>query len=357
MAEYAGAPITEPPAVSNSRWIRRGIYSALRAVGGFRVVRWLTRGELRILCYHGISDTDLHRFAPYTFMSSATFRERMRHLRQDGYRVVGLDEALDDCSRGLLSSPAVVLTFDDSFKSTLYKAVPILEEFRFPATIYLTTYYAVKEQPIFRLVVRYMFWKSTKNEINLDLLGLPHAGMRKLRPKSQKRKLQWSIIKHGELHMKEEQRTWLCEKLGELLGVSYDSIVKSGELTLMDQDEVAQAASRGFDIQLHTHRHRLPNDPKEAHAELEDNRRVLKDWLGQDGRHFCYPSGIWKPNHIKVLEEAGMESAVTCKPGLNRPDTHPLLLHRFVDGEHITQVEFEAEMSGMVDLVRRNLRG
>jgi hypothetical protein len=49
----------------------------------------------------------------------------------------------------------------------------------------------------------------------------------------------------------------------------------------------------------------------------------------------------------------GIRSAVTCIPGLNDSKTHPYELRRFLDGENITNLEFEAEMSGFLDLCRR----
>ena len=47
-----------------------------------------------------------------------------------------------------------------------------------------------------------------------------------------------------------------------------------------------------------------------------------------------------------------METATTCEPGLNSPSTPRLSLHRFLDGEDITQIEFEAEVSGFTELLR-----
>jgi hypothetical protein len=46
-------------------------------------------------------------------------------------------------------------------------------------------------------------------------------------------------------------------------------------------------------------------------------------------------------------------SATTCEPGLNFRHTPRLALHRFLDGEDIDQIQFEAEMSGLNELLRR----
>ena len=55
----------------------------------------------------------------------------------------------------------------------------------------------------------------------------------------------------------------------------------------------------------------------------------------------------------RAAVELGIRSATTCNPGLNPKGSDPYLLRRFLDGECVHDIEFEAEMSGFVDLARR----
>jgi len=52
----------------------------------------------------------------------------------------------------------------------------------------------------------------------------------------------------------------------------------------------------------------------------------------------------------------GIKSAVTCTSGVNDENTHPYKLKRFLDGENISQIEFEAEMCGFLEICRRLLK-
>jgi hypothetical protein len=105
---------------------------------------------------------------------------------------------------------------------------------------------------------------------------------------------------------------------------------------------------------LHTHRHRFPTDETQAKRELEDNRAVLQPLVcGKPLIHFCYPSGRWSEQHFALLSDAGIASATTCDAGLNYPTTHHLALRRFLDNEYVSQIEFEAEMCGFLDILRR----
>jgi peptidoglycan/xylan/chitin deacetylase (PgdA/CDA1 family) len=86
-------------------------------------------------------------------------------------------------------------------------------------------------------------------------------------------------------------------------------------LSLASVDELRAAAREGLDVQLHTHRHRFPVSRELALRELRDNRAVLEPLAGRALRHFCYPSGYFRPAHLPWLEEAQVESATTCEPG------------------------------------------
>jgi peptidoglycan/xylan/chitin deacetylase (PgdA/CDA1 family) len=100
--------------------------------------------------YHSISDADENGIHPYyrTTTSPAVFAEQMRFLHDNGYTVIGLNEAV-----AILEDPAVegqnkasgpgnkyaVLTFDDGFRDFLTEAFPVFDRYFFPATVFLST--------------------------------------------------------------------------------------------------------------------------------------------------------------------------------------------------------------------------
>jgi peptidoglycan/xylan/chitin deacetylase (PgdA/CDA1 family) len=122
----------------------------------------------------------------------------------------------------------------------------------------------------------------------------------------------------------------------------------------MTMEQLAGLTAQGMDLELHTHRHRFPVDyPERIEMEISDNRAVLQQIANNPLRHFCYPSGEFHPSRFPLLRELGIESATTCLSGFNYANTEPLELRRFLDGENISQVEFEAEVSGFLELMRR----
>ena len=98
-ARVVNPPKMRPVRVGSGSVIKNAIRSAVlytaKFLGLFDLSRSLTRQGLRILCYHGGSLLDEHRFSPGTFMSEETFQRRMDFLVRNKYPVLGLTEALN----------------------------------------------------------------------------------------------------------------------------------------------------------------------------------------------------------------------------------------------------------------------
>jgi peptidoglycan/xylan/chitin deacetylase (PgdA/CDA1 family) len=317
----------------------------------------ITNKGLRILCYHGGSFDDEHRFMPGVFMRQETFRARLAHLSRCGYPILPLGAAIQRLAAGDYPPCATVITIDDGFYSTYRDAAEALREFRAPATIYITTYHASKETPVFRLVVQYQFWKTQTTSLDCAGLSVGQSGVKSWQTAEEKRRLCWEIIDYAESQLTEHQRCELARELGKRLGVDYDEIAESRRFHLMTADEIRTLAGSGFDIQLHTHRHRFPVNQQAAIQEITDNRAFLSGLVPRPLEHFCYPSGVWSREHWPWLSELGVVSATTCDSGLNYPDTPPHALLRFLDSDDITAIEFAAELAGMSECLRRICRG
>jgi peptidoglycan/xylan/chitin deacetylase (PgdA/CDA1 family) len=323
-----------------------------KSLGLFSLARFVTRRGLRILCYHGFALSDESDFRPKLFMRRETFEARMRYLSKQGYPVLSLQQACNALANGSLPDAAVAITIDDGFYSVLRCAVPILKERSFPTTVYVTSYYVQQQNPVFRLAVQYMFWKTSENELDTAGLKVPFSGVLPLRPDERKDKTMWEIISFAETHLEEHERSILAYELGTRLGIDYQAIQETRKLGLLSAQEIRDLATDGVDIQLHTHRHKLPEEQDLVDREISQNREFLEPLVSKKLQHLCYPSGIWSQQQWPWLDRLGIVSATTCAPGLNYAETPRLGLRRFLDGENISQTEFEAELSGFSEIFR-----
>lgn len=340
-----------------SRFLISTALLTARALGLFALARKLTSDRLRILCYHGVALKDEHRWRPPLYMTRENFAARLDFLMEAGYPVIGLDEAVKRFHKGSLPPGATVITFDDGFQDFRYQALPELSRRKLPVTLYVTTYHAVKQTPVLRLIVDYMFWLSTASSIDLtpvsalpseylDEIGRQHDILGDAR-----HTLSWRLVRYAETRLSENERVLFARQMGHALGVDYDGIREAGMFGIVDGEAISELSHSGVDIQLHTHRHVLPKDASGLSREIKDNRNVLEPIAGPQ-KHFCYPSGIWADGQLPMLRAADVVSATTCDIGMNPPGQDLLTLRRFLDGQQVAQIRFEAEMSGFCDLLR-----
>ena len=329
------------------------VYFICRMFGLFLISAWLTRDRLRILCYHGFALDDEAAFRPKLFITPDTFQSRLEKLRAYGFQVLSLNEAVDRLRSKTLPKRSLVITIDDGFHSVRSIAAPALQRHGLPATVYVTTYYVEHDNPIFRLAIQYMFWKTGCRSLVLKDVPWTTDTEINLIDKECREQATWDCIRYGETHCSEGERVEISRRVGKLLQVPYEDIEKSRILHLMTPDELKDIRGMGVDIQLHTHRHVFPDDEARAKQEIADNRASLARLdLNGDLCHFCYPSGLFSNEQSAWLDEMWIKSSATCIAGLNSEKTARHALRRFLDGENINMLDFEANLSGFSELIR-----
>jgi peptidoglycan/xylan/chitin deacetylase (PgdA/CDA1 family) len=105
---------------------------------------WLSGNRLHILMYHSISENtkDPHATPP------KVFEQQMRFLKTQN--VISLAEAVGELKSGEPLRSKWVITFDDGLLDFYTSALPILQDFDFPVTMFLPT----------GLVGNYAIWDS-----------------------------------------------------------------------------------------------------------------------------------------------------------------------------------------------------
>ena len=328
---------------------------ASRSLGLFALARAISRRRLRILCYHGLSVGDEHNFEPILFMSPRVLRQRLETLRRLGYPVVSLEHGLRLLDEGAVDNAQVVLTFDDGWKSTLTHAAPLLKEFEFPGCVYVTTYYCDTQQNLFNIVVRYILWKTSLQSVTLTDVHPALDGVHALGLQKAETARTW--IRIGESMLSAAERENVLAPIAAALGQDISDVVAGERFKLMDAEEVRRiAVDFDWEVQLHTHRHVLPEGSIDlVRPEITENRARLQAWTGQSCTDFCYPSGKYHTRHPEWLRSLGLRSATTCDPGLNGSHTDQMLLKRYLDRETWCDLEFEAAISGFGEIVARVL--
>ena len=74
--------------------LKRVLYRVAKYTGCFWVTRHVYRKKIRFLCYHGFELKDETGFQPRLFINPEVFEARLRYLKNKGYKVISLDEAV-----------------------------------------------------------------------------------------------------------------------------------------------------------------------------------------------------------------------------------------------------------------------
>jgi peptidoglycan/xylan/chitin deacetylase (PgdA/CDA1 family) len=322
---------------------------SLKAAGVSTLVhdsRW-RRQRLLILAYHGISVNDEHLWNSSQYMPADVLRARFELLKKSNCAVLPLNEAVARLYANDLPDRAVVITFDDGTSDFYRRAFPVIQEFEFPVTLYLTTFYTEYNRPVFDLMLSYLLWKG-RNE-TLDLRGVTGKESKiNLRdPAAQGKALAEIKAFARSRKLSAEEKDGLLSFLAAQLGVDYDALIVERIMHNVTPEEVKELARGAIDVQLHTHRHRTPMDRQLFLREIEDNRQSIQKMSGKHAEHFCYPSGVYDLAFLPWLKESGVVSATTCETGFASRNSNPLLLPRMLDNPQLSSIEFESWLTGV----------
>ncbi|WP_028025148.1 polysaccharide deacetylase family protein [Enterovibrio calviensis] len=329
------------------RKLREAVYTFFVRTGIARALSYFHRDKLVILCFHSMSLKDEHQFWPGVFISKEKLHELLNYLQRSHFNVISLDDAERHLNGEVQFKYPVVITVDDGWRSSITDLVPNFQAYQFPSTVYVTTYYCDHQIPVVNVLLQYWLWHKPSDAFDVEYQGQCYSFAGSVP----------EIVKAVETIMvsfDDEQKNDFLTAIAGALGVSDDAI-SSKRFHNANYEELKSAmASPLTNIQLHTHTHKLPTDSDAIHHEIQTNRQVLATQLSSEKAltHFCYPSGIWSPEHIADLQALGIRTATTLDEGLNATTEHPLKLKRNLVMNSRSLNQFIVTISGVTDTLR-----
>jgi len=273
------------------------------------------------------------------FMNAETFRARLGHIAAGGYHVMKLGDVVAGLQNpGSLPSAPVVLTIDDGWYSTFSEMLPALADHGFSATLYCDTRHLELGRPVPHVMSRYFHQLGLGGNAEQEVEHLHDQAL--------------------DQQLPNDARVAAALEFGSKVGIKTEDYLANRVFDYMTPDELRTfAGSPGITVELHTHRHTMgDHSAKGIHQEISDNREALAHVLARPPEsftHFCYPSGRFTKVDADTLRAVGVVSATSTQQGLASPDSDPMLLPRILDGEHLSMLEFEAEISGFLHVVRK----
>jgi peptidoglycan/xylan/chitin deacetylase (PgdA/CDA1 family) len=226
--------------------------------------------SLPVLAYHDIED-------------SGTFEEQIQYLTREmvPLSVEALVTAIEHGTR--LPEHAVLITFDDGYRSVVEKAMPILMQYQVPAVVFVVTGLLDSDLPFWWEEAEWLLKQGATS-------GQPHTPDAHL-----------SI---GQLKaMPDQTRIAVLAQWRQAVGG------KRFSQPQLRADELAILESAGITIGNHTHTHPCLNrcDSRKIRQEIRTSHDRLASLLGHPPIAFAYPNGDWEDGAEQTLVELGYQ--------------------------------------------------
>ncbi len=277
-----------------------------------------------VLCYHAVSKlTTSDR--PFV-VSQENFIEHLKVINEH-YNPIGLSEFQDALVRGVFPERAVLVTFDDNYKEHLTVAMPLLEEMKVPAVVFIGSGFIDKNREYFwdeleRLILASNSLPSTielenngakkywhingQGPVVLDWVKMkPHFGSRQKAYFELMKLLSTMDLADLDYSMSE-----LREQIGD------DGIARETHRLLSKQELIELCDSEWIEIGSHTCNHLLlATKPVETQIdEIVQDKSALERWLKRPITCLAYPYG--GPDDIgeravEIARQAGFGMAFT----------------------------------------------
>jgi len=322
----------------------------VHCTGGFLLVRAIHqrlfgRG-IRILFYHRVANAPAKPDALGRLpLKAEEFDRHLRHLRRF-WQVIGIEDAVAALSSSRpLPSNAVVITFDDGYLDNYTVALPRLEKYKLPATVFVVSG-AVDGKPLWLDEVDRWFGKTTVpslrfSKIDAELSLETLAGRQ--RAAAQVR----SVLK-----------TLGGRELAEALAKLRSQLEISGAdqppayPTIMSWEDLRRlAASPLVTIGAHTVTHPILThlERGEVRSEITESCRRIAEELQRPVKVFAYPDGAYNSTTQSVVREAGLVACAIQGEGFNPPGADLTALRR-LGAEGVSLAQLALHLAGWEDL-------
>jgi peptidoglycan/xylan/chitin deacetylase (PgdA/CDA1 family) len=291
--------------------VRPHLLAAVSVIGHFtglsRLIGARYRGRGMIFVLHSVVD-DEGSYPDESLRCSVRQLERaLRWLRGENIDFVDLDEAVRRL-RSRSPRPFACFTFDDGYADNLSRALPIMERFGAPFTVYVTTGMVTREIDGWWFGLAALIRSRDHVKLTSHLsVECPDLARKKLAFRRLERLIHqdFSLLPH--LRAAIAQGGIDCRALVDREALSEDQLNRLSRHPLVT-----------IGGHTTTHRNLAEASASAVRSEIAENRRFLQNVTGQPVEHFAYPFGHERAcgqREARICREIGFRTAVTTRPG------------------------------------------
>ena len=322
-------------------FVKSAVYATAHASGLSRALALRYRGSGIIFALHSIVDDDAFHPDETLRCPAGRLQWALARLRELGVDFVTLDEAVERLSQPA-PRPFAAFTLDDGYADNLTRALPVMEKFAAPYTVYVST------GMITRDIDAWWFGLAALVRTH-DRIVVPELGEFQCADRASK--------KHAYIAIE----TAIHEDFGLLpavreairaAGIDIRALVEREALTVEQLQTLSRHPLVTIGGHTTTHRNLAQAPAATVRAEMAENRNFLQDLTGTQIRHHAYPfghSGACGEREAEISRSLGFRTAVTTRTGTLFPQHrhHLHALPRVCLTRHETVSTLHCKINGL----------
>ncbi|MBI3316621.1 MAG: polysaccharide deacetylase family protein [Candidatus Omnitrophica bacterium] len=318
--------------------MRQNIKKLLYSSGFYHTVaKQLRLNKIGVLCYHGLTakDSEAVNHIPNAFLHTPIkeFELQMKFI-SEAFNVLTLTKLWEHFTRRReLPSNSVLITFDDGYKTIYRLAKPVLEKYNIQPVIFITTENIGKYDLIWPDAV-FLYYQDRTIPSKQFPDGYTANPKISSSPSQMDEEAIYDIIRW----LKKVKNQKRLEFLNRIMSKP-DFISRiPQECLVLNEDEIFQLSSLGFNIGSHTNSHSILSrmSAEEQENEIALSKKILEEITSKPVCSFAYPEGgahDFNDVTIQLLKKHNYTSAFTTIEGYDGKDENLYKLKRiFVMG-------------------------
>lgn len=287
------------------------------------MIAWPRKPLLTILIYHRVL-ANKSVLLPDE-MDAERFERQMRFLARN-FNVMPLADAVQRLKQGGLPRRACCVTFDDGYADNLTVALPILEKYELPSTLFVATSY-LDGGLMFNDAVIHIMTETASNTLDFSDLGLD---IHEIGAIEARRAATIGILRKTR-SLPPETRNDLVSRMARIAGVG-----SLPDNLMLTRTQLLEMARRGVEIGGHTVSHPVlaSLSDSDAREEIALGKQTLENWIDKPVRCFAYPVGLpgrdFEARHAAMVRELGFDLAVTTANRMANDASDPFQLPRYM---------------------------
>lgn len=239
------------------------------------------------------------------------------YLNHKDYNVVSARRFVDMLTNGNSCRKSVVFTIDDGYRDFYLNAYPLFVEYKFPATMFITTDFIDGQLFFWWDQLEYIVENVKSPVIDLEFMDSEPCSIAN---STERRGVVERLVEHCK-RLPSSSRHETIAALAKSLKVTIPDLPPAKYAPLR-WEEITEMQKKGIEFLPHTCSHPIMTQIslEEKTRELTRSKEILEERLQLPADIFCYPNG--RPEDIddetvKALKKSGYRAAFTAIPGFN----------------------------------------